>query len=99
MDHHPALFNIMNIEIQTLENYSKSSSAIGPLLFDTSIVLTLPERIYNILPDNYRAVDLGSGDGKDSILIQTYCESRDKHGFFLKVDPYITHQDIIKESM
>lgn len=66
---------------------------------DLPIVHNLPEFINNLLPNHYSALDLGSGNGRDSELIEESCSRTGKQGTFIKVDPFITQEGIIKKFM
>lgn len=49
---------------QNFEDYSESYSSLGHILMDLPIIHQLPSYIASLLPDDYNAVSLGSGDGK-----------------------------------
>lgn len=66
---------------------------------DLPIVHRLPTTIALMLPQNYLALDLGSGYGKDSKKIEDECTIMGKEGKFINVDPFINQEGIFKESM
>lgn len=66
---------------------------------DVPILHKLPLLVAEMLPNDYIALDLASGDGKDSLKIAKQAEVLGKKGKFVKVDPYIVHEDVTKEFM
>lgn len=68
-------------------------------MMDLPIIHNLPQLIHDLIPNHYTALDLGSGDGSDSKLIQQNCSKAGKEGTFVRVDPFIVQQDIIKKTM
>ena len=49
---------------QNFEDYSESFAALGHILMDIPILHQLPYFLAQLLPNDYTAVSLGSGDGK-----------------------------------
>jgi hypothetical protein len=49
---------------KNFEEYSESYAELGHILMDLPIVHLLPQYIASLVPKDYTAVSLGSGDGK-----------------------------------
>lgn len=58
------LTNTDTIDRQNFEDYSESYAALGYILMDIPILHQLPQLLAQLLPNDYTAVSLGSGDGK-----------------------------------
>ena len=53
-------------KLKVYEDYSSSYATVGQITMNLPIVHQLPQTIAAMLPHNYMALDLGSGNGKDS---------------------------------
>lgn len=93
------LTDVGAINQESFEDYSKSYSELGHIVMDLPLVHNLPSLVHGLIPNHYKALDLGSGDGTDSTLIQEYCRKQGKEGEFIKVDPFINQGDVLKMSM
>ena len=58
------LTKVGKIGQDNFEDYSKNSSSIRHIIMDLPIVHNLFKRVASMLPQNYKALNLGSGDGK-----------------------------------
>ena len=60
------LTSVGAIEQDTFEDYSNSYAELGHIVVDLPIMHNLSKRIAQLLPNNYRAVNLGCGDGSET---------------------------------
>ena len=84
------------IQQDTLIDYSNSYAKVGHVMLDTLILDHISQKIAQLLPNNYRAVNLGSGDGSETDIFQKEAKALGKDGVFLNVDPYITQENVLK---
>lgn len=79
-----------------MQKYSSSYSTLGEIITDLPIIHRLPHLIASLLPNHYRALNLGSGTGRDTERIQAECKAMGKEGVFIDVDPFIEKSGIIR---
>ena len=54
------------INQDSFEDYSNSYAELGYVVMDIPILNNIAKRIAQLLPNNYRAVNLGCGDGSET---------------------------------
>ena len=63
---------------------------------DNPIIHELPEFIASIVPEDYVAVNLGSGDATETYKFTAAASAKGKQGIFLNVDPFISQPNVLK---
>jgi SAM-dependent methyltransferase len=81
---------------QQFEDYSESYAALGHIMMDLPLIHKLPRFLADLLPHPYRAVSLGSGDGRETEAVVAACQAQEKEGQFLSVDPFISRAGVLK---
>lgn len=87
---------MQTVDSKSMEEYSSTYSTLGEIITDLPIIHNLPHLIASLLPNYYRAVNLGSGTGRDTERIQAECKAMGKEGVFIDVDPFINKEGVVK---